>query len=317
MSTTNRAFIKAYRQDSADESPAGGSSPVMLNQSGAPTRDAAMRTATTTTAAGGPVRPGFEPQRTGPKRPLSSFVARPQSPLQPQNDDANFLEPGTTVASFQWPKVCRTLNQQAGLQLDRAADLLRAQASAGHSVVGVMGLFPRVGTTTAALCLAARTARRVRRMILADGNFCHPRVASCLDVVPTVGWEEVLKHSAPLADAVIRATDDNLDILALGTKAARDPQSLAAGLQATVSAGVLRHAYDIVLVDLGTFFDAVSQPVVLGLVRNMGIDTVVAVAGPDPIDPRDMATISEYFDPLGCQLMGTIENRVAKADLTS
>jgi hypothetical protein len=35
------------------------------------------------------------------------------------------------------------------------------------------------------------------------------------------------------------------------------------------------------------------------------------------IDPRDMATISEYFDPLGCQLIGTIENRVAKAELTS
>jgi Mrp family chromosome partitioning ATPase len=313
MSTTNRAFIKAYRQDSADESPAGGNSPAMLNQSAAPTRDAAPGIVTTTTAVAGPVRTGLDPQRTGPKRPLSSFIARPQSPMHPaQNNEANFLEPGTTVASFQWPWVCRTLNQQAGPQLDRVADLLRVQASAGHSVIGVLGLFPRVGATTAALCLAARAARRVRRMILADGNFYHPRVASCLDAVPTVGWEEVLKHAAPLADAVIRATDDNLDILALGAKATRDPQSLAAGLQAAVSAGVLRHAYDMVLVDLGTFFDPASQPVVLELVRNMGIDTVVAVAGPEPLDPRDMATISEYFDPLGCQLMGTIENRVAK-----
>ena len=158
-----------------------------------------------------------------------------------------------------------------------------------------------------------RAARRVRRVILADGNFCHPRVASWLDAVPTVGWEEVLKHSAQLPDAVIRATDDNLDILALGSNATRDPQSLAAGLQAAVSAGVLRHAYDMVLVDLGTFFDPASQPVVLELVRNMGIDTVVAVAGPEPADPRDMATITEYLEPLGCQLMGTIENRVAKS----
>ena len=75
---------------------------------------------------------------------------------------------------------------------------------------------------------------------------------------------------------------------------------------------MLRHAYDLVLVDLGTFFDPASQPVVLELVRNMGIDTVVAVAGPEPADPRDMATITEYLEPLGCQLMGTIENRVAK-----
>jgi hypothetical protein len=39
---------------------------------------------------------------------------------------------------------------------------------------------------------------------------------------------------------------------------------------------------------------------------------VVAVAGPESADPRDVATITEYLDPLGCQLMGTIENRVAK-----
>jgi hypothetical protein len=44
----------------------------------------------------------------------------------------------------------------------------------------------------------------------------------------------------------------------------------------------------------------------------MGIDTVVAVVGPESADPRDMATITEYLEPLGCQLMGTIENRVAK-----
>ena len=109
----------------------------------------------------------------------------------------------------------------------------------------------------------------------------------------------------------IRATDDNLDILALGSKAPKDPLVLAAGLQAAVSAGVLRHAYDLVLVDLGTFFDPKSQPVLLELTRNMGIDTVVAVAGSEPADPRDMATITEYLEPLGCQVMGTIENRVA------
>jgi Mrp family chromosome partitioning ATPase len=322
MSTTNRAFIKAYRQDSADESPAGGSAPAIRNQSSAPVRDAAVGAAVTTTTPGSPARPTLGPQRGGPKQPLSSFIGRQPVPARAAglvppvpNEDSSFLEPGTTVASFQWPRICRTLNQQSGPQLDRVADQLRAQASAGHSLIGVMGLFPRVGATTAALCLAARAARRVRRIILVDGNFCHPRIASCLESVATVGWEEVLKHSAPLADAVIRATDDNLDILALGPKAAKDAQPLASGLQAAVSAGVLRHAYDMVLVDLGTFFDPISQPVVLELVRNMGIDTVVAVAGPEPADARDMATITEYLEPIGCQLMGTIENRVAKSQV--
>lgn len=324
MSTTNRAFIKAYRQDTASESPVGGNSPAMPNQSALPTRDAGAHTTTTATAVGRPARPTLGQKRSGPKQPLSSFIGRQQSPLQPQspapasqpNLDSNSLDPGTTVASFQWPKICRALNQQAGQQLDRVADLLRAQASAGHSLVGVMGMFPRVGATTASLCLAARTARRVRKIILADGNFCHPRIAPWLDVVPTVGWEEVLKHSSPLSDAVIRATDDNLDILALGHRASKEPQSLASGLQASVTAGTLRQAYDLVLVDLGTFFDPTSQPVVLELIQNLGIDTVVTVAGPETADPRDMATIAEYLEPLNCQLMGTIENRVAKPGIT-
>jgi Mrp family chromosome partitioning ATPase len=330
MSTTNRAFIKAYRQDAADTSPTGGATPSILSQAGAPSREAA-RTTNVSSQVGAIVdRP------TGTqKRPLSSFIdaktsladtglgtgssTRTHTPsAQPSpsgrgsvKDSANFIEPGTTVASFQWPKICRTLSVQSAPQLDRVVDLLRAQADAGHSLAGVMGLFPRVGTTTTAVCLAARAARRVRRAVLLDANLRHPRIAAWLDAVPTVGWEEVLKHSSPLSDAVIRSTDDNLDLVALGAKAAKDPQRLAGGLQAAVTAGVLRHAYDLVFIDLGTFFDPASQPIVLELVRNMGIDCVIGVAGTEPADPRDLATITEHLEPTGCQFLGTIENRVA------
>lgn len=320
MSSTNRAFIKAYRQDTAVSPPVPGASPTVRGPSGTVMREAAVQASTSVRDA---AYSAYEPRSAAAKRPLSSFIGRPSPKLSPtargdvlaENENANFLQPGTTVASFQWPKVCRTLNGECGPQLDRLVDLLRAQASAGHSLIGIMGLFPRIGTTTAALCLAARAGRRVRRAILVDGNFCHPRIASWLDAVPTVGWEEVLRHSAPLADAVIRATDDNLDLLALGAKALKDPQTLAAGLQAAVTAGVLRHAYDLVLIDLGTFFDPSSQPIVLELTRNMGIDTVITVSGAEPADPRDLATIAEYLEPSGSQLLGTIENRVAKANV--
>jgi Mrp family chromosome partitioning ATPase len=325
MSTTNRAFIKAYRQDTADPSPAGGSSPNARDPGGALRREAAVQTAS---AAGGQSHSSYLPQSGTQKLPLSSFISNTPSP-QPSpggrgsvgttegrggelTDDKNFLEPGTTIAAFQWPKTCRRLGLQSSPQLDCVVDLLRAQADAGHSLVAIMGLFPRVGATTAALCLAARAARRVRRVMLVDGNFCHPRIAAWLDVAPTVGWEEVLQHAAPLADAVIRSTDDNLDVLALSTKAAKDPQALASGLQAAVTGGVIRHAYDLALFDIGTFFDPLSQPVVLELARNMGIDSIVAVSGSEPADPRDLATIGEYLEPSGCQLLGTIENRVTR-----
>jgi Mrp family chromosome partitioning ATPase len=250
-------------------------------------------------------------QHAGPKLPLSSFInqSKPAEPAT-ETDDDSVLRPGTTVASFQWPKVCRTLNSQCGEQLDRVIDLLRTQADAGHSLIGLMGLFPRVGATTATLCLAARAARRVRRTVLVDANFCHPRIAAWLDAVPTAGWDEVLKHSSPLADAIVRATDERLDLLALGSKPLKNPQTQAAGLQAAMTAGVLRHAYDMAIIDLGTFFDPASQPIVLELVRNMGIDSVVAVVGAEPVDRRDLATVVDYLEPIGCQILGTIENRM-------
>jgi Mrp family chromosome partitioning ATPase len=179
-------------------------------------------------------------------------------------------------------------------------------------LIGVMGMFSDVGATTTALCLAARSTGPGQRVVVADGNLVRPRLASLLDAVPTAGWEEFLKHAAPLAEAAIHAAGDNLDVLALGTRPVKDPQTLAGGLQAAVTAGVLRHAYDMVLLDLGTFFDPASQPTVLELASNMGVDAVVAVTGPEPADPRDLATIVEHLDRCGSEFLGVIENRVAK-----
>lgn len=300
-SNTNRAFIKAYRQDSGERSP------------NARATSAAARSPIASMAPPSAVGTTTSTRARSPRRPLSSYINRERAAAAPANSgEIEFLQPGTTVASFQWPKVCRTLALQSGAQLDHVVELVRSQAEAGHSLVGVMGLFPRVGTTTTALCLALRAARRVNRAIVVDANFCHPRMATWLDATPTVGWEEVLRHTAHLADAVVRATDDHLDLLALGAKASRDPLPLATGLQAGVTAGILRHAYDLTLIDLGTFFDSSVQPIVLALVRNMGIDSVIAVAANGPADPRDLATIAEHFEPIGCQLLGTIENRLAR-----
>ncbi len=315
MSTTNRAFIKAYRHDAAQQD--AGVEPIIAaeNTPSARVANAAAMVAAARSAQRGPTRAGL--QSAPERRPLSSFLTH-TSPIEeagPEtSDDARteVLRPGTTVASFEWPAVCRVLLQQSGPQLDHVIRIMLARAKAGNSLLGVLGMFPRGGATTAALCLASRAAGQGQRVILADGNFRSPRLASLLEAAPTAGWEEVLKHSAPLADAVIHATEDRLDLLALGKRPVKDPQPLVGGLQAAVTAGVLRHAYDLVIVDLGTFFDPVSQPTVIELISNLGVDATVAIAGPEPADPRDLATITEHLGRSGCELLGVIENRVPK-----
>jgi Mrp family chromosome partitioning ATPase len=242
---------------------------------------------------------------------LSSFIASTGiARLSTEPADADFFRPGTTIASFQWPAVCRVLSRQCGEQIKRVADLLVTHSAAGRSVVGVLGLLSGHGATTVAMCLAARLADGNRRVILVDGNFHRPRLATLLDVESTAGWQDVLKHGSPLVDAVIRATDDGFDLLALGAKPPKDPLPLVSGLQAVVTAGVLRHAYDHVLVDAGAFFDPASQTIVLELIRNMGIDAALAITGPSCTG--DLDTLSGYLGRCSCELLGTIENRVSQ-----
>jgi Mrp family chromosome partitioning ATPase len=250
------------------------------------------------------------------KRPLSTLIGQRAAVMQrtetvPSSPSSAAFHPATTLASFSWPAVCRTLCQQHGAEFDRVADLLIRQADEARTLIGVIGMFPRLGSTTTLLCLAARVAARGRKAIVVEGNFLTPRLAGWLDAEPTAWWQDVLERHVPVTDAVIRAADEKLDLLPLSTGTS-DPLRLAGGLQASATAWALRNAYDLVLVDLGAFFDPESQPIALELVRNMRIDAALAVAGPDGADPRDLATIAEYLGRSGCQLLGTVENRVAQ-----
>ncbi|HEX4414316.1 MAG TPA: hypothetical protein VH107_11855 [Lacipirellulaceae bacterium] len=321
MSSTNKAFIKAYRQDQGQ--PQGSHAPraAATDHMRGKSASAVGQTPATATAdappIGGAVRTTPSRERgNAEKRPLSSYIATPQTTPQrrvdaPETTESNvFFRAGTTVASFQWPTVCRQLIQKCGPQLDQVTRLLWARASAGNSLIGVFGLFCGSGATTTTLCLASRAATRGRRVIVGDSNFRSPNLAALLEAVPTAGWEEMLKHSAALQDAVIHATDENLDVLALGTKLPGDVLPLVGGLQAAVTAGMLRHAYDLSLLDMGAFFDPVSQPIFLELVSNLGLDAAIAVAGPETADRRDLATILEQLDRKGCEFLGVVENRI-------
>src|SRR5438046_1134090 len=103
MSSTNRAFIKAYRQDAPDPSPVAGPAPTTRGPIGPASREAAMQTSTSVRDA---AYSTYESRSATGKRPLSSFINRPASITPPEaqdrdtkdDKDANFLQPGTTVA---------------------------------------------------------------------------------------------------------------------------------------------------------------------------------------------------------------------------
>jgi Mrp family chromosome partitioning ATPase len=250
----------------------------------------------------------------GRKRPLSAYIGRQRAERRAAIDSrSSTFRPGTTVASFRWPATCRTLAQRSNTDLDCVADVLLANADQGKSMIGLVGLFPGCGSTATLLALAARLAIRKRRILLVDGNFERPQLATLLDAVPTAGWQEVLGGAAPLADAVIRADDDCLDLLALGANTSEHVLRLIASHEIESCANLIRLNYELALIDLGAFFDVAARPIMLELIRKLGIDAALVVCHPDETDLRDLDTLASQVGCSGCELLGRIENRVAKA----
>ncbi len=201
--------------------------------------------------------------------------------------------------------MCRSLLSRHGQIFDRVADSLLELADDAQVLIGMLGTFRGVGCTTITLCLAARLASRGQRVAVIDGHFPAPGLAPCLDAEPTAWWQDVLERGAALGDALVRAEDDELDLLPLNPYSRSTPPKL----QLLATANALRDAYDFALVDLGTFFDPASQPIALDLVRHMRIAAAVAVVSPAAQDPRDLETIAQRLADCGCRLCGTMENR--------
>jgi Mrp family chromosome partitioning ATPase len=288
------------------DTPATGRSDAFRKKEVAPAHEAIARSVDSAQTT----RPRQQSAPVGEKRPLSSFIASTGiARLDNELAEGDFFRPGNTVTSFHWPEVCRVLSRHCGQKFGAVADLLITHANTGRSLVGVLGLTSGAGASTVAMCLAARLAERGRRVILVDGNFRRPRLAKSLEVELTAGWQDVLKHGAPLTDAVVRATEDHVDLLALGEKIPNDPVKLVAGLQAVVTAGVLRHAYDHVLIDAGAVLDSASQPIAFELIRNMGVDAAITVSGPSTTDQSDISILAEHLHRTGCEYLGTIVNR--------
>lgn len=375
MTTTNRAFIKAFRHDSPQSEPmapttAGrrwqsdrtsaastlGTSveyaaalgqrgeaavdaistttlPIALSDNlAAPTRSAPEGRVATRHSGGGSastarrIAPRTEDQVPSMRRPLSSFTPSetPRSTNGPtaravvsRNPSAVVragigFHAGTTIAAFRWPSVCRELWQTSTDELDGVVERLVGGSPAASSLVGIVGLFPRRGCTTTLLSLAGPLAARGGRVVIVDANFQHPQLGTLLGTHGDTSWQDVLARGLPVGDAIVRAIDDNLDLLPFEPHPAnknRLPASI--GLHASVTAGVLRYAYDLSLIDLGAFFAPDGRASMLEVVRSMRLDGAIAVAGPDPADPRDLDTLAEQLKQNGCQLLGVVENCAA------
>jgi Mrp family chromosome partitioning ATPase len=323
--STNQSFIKAYRHDparAAAPAPLAPAPAESLVRQGTAAQHAALQSSVQIVTAD--FGPAFTTATSAEpiigKRPLSSFTANDRDTAddhgaQPPAAELAF-RPETTISAFRWPRVCRALWEKYADQYDGLADKLvaRCRREPGRGgLIGVSSLHAGDGCSTTLLCLAVALAARKTSVVLVDANFRSPRLAALLGAQPTTTWQDVLEQGLPVAEAVIRAESDHVDLLPLDARelTGHEPNGtkLAAGLQTTITAGVLRYAYEVVLVDLGAVLAPRSYATMSHLIRNMRVDANLLITNPRNAKADDLTIAGELLDETGCELLGLIENR--------
>ena len=243
------------------------------------------------------------------RKPTLASIIAPQETAE--------SNPGTSVATFQFPKICAQLINDHANQLTPAVDTISAAASEGRSLVTIVGSEPQVGCTTVLLCLARQLAAQGKSVVIVDANFQNPQLATALGIYPTITWQDVLDRGAPLDEALVHSAEDSLILLPSANRWQR-PAAEQISLQASVTAGVLRYEYDIVLIDLGTMLSETQAPGLsekqdagtLQLIETMRIDASILVTNANSHSDHGRKTVTRTLEKIRCPVLGVVENLV-------
>lgn len=237
------------------------------------------------------------------RRPLSTF-ASPDARVEA------VFRPGSEVESFTWPAVCEELTTQWAGNFSEALRSIEAASGEGRSVIGIAGSAEGVGTTTLALALARLLSKSGLKVGLVDGDFTRPSVASRLGLRVSTGWEQVLSGDAPLAESVVYSVADDVAVLPLEAGGLRASEMLSS-IHASVTAGVLRYHYDVVLVDLGSAAGGGQTQIACKIAEQFRLDA--ALVATDQADGAMLHQLTRVAPQVAAVLLGAVENRTTIA----
>ncbi len=325
MSAIDQAFIRAYELDEAE--PASSH----LATAKAPQRVATIQQtkvvesiavqAVEAAVAQPQVKPGaaavrpmapppiastkvVEPQGTSQRRPLSTFA-------QPSQIVEARFKPALEVDSFRWSTVSQQLIQRCRQQLQPAVATILAADDAGRSLLGVGAQSAGAGCTTLIACLARLLVEAGKTVAIVDANFAKPGLATHLGLAAEFGWEDVLSGRVSLAEAVVHSLGDRVSLLplAIGGPAAA---SRLETIHASVTAGVLRYHYDIVLFDLGVVADPQQGPIARRVIQQCRLDGALVASGRGAAATQPQQLLRSAPE-LATICLGVVENQLRAA----
>lgn len=262
MTSTNRAFIDAYRsrrvvQPAASTARPFAEPPILVVEEA----EDSTEPVATANARCEPVK--------GPssRRPLSTFRDQVAAPGRGTSTIR-----AASAESLVWPERCRQLLAAAADEYDT---VLRSATSG--PLVGIIGASPEVGCSTTAICLALRSASLPCPTALVDANLAAPGLAAMLGAKVDRPWNQVLKGDE-LLTAVVRASSEGIDLLLAGP-AALDELTPTAKFRASLAAGWLRREYERTIFDLGSVATPGGDRLAADLAAAMRLDQLLVVTG--------------------------------------
>lgn len=290
MSAIDQAFIRAYEAD--DEAPVAASPAPRRTSPPAPhARVAAL-----------PPAPTVESAPAAERRPLSSFATGPTV-------EARF-RPALEVDAFRWPAAVEELTQCHTARWRQAIKILLSADDEGRSLIGVGGAARGVGCTTVISCLARLLIEAGKTVAVVDGDFATAGLARYLGMAPEVGWEDVLAGRAPLAECIVQSLEDRIAVLPLVQGGLAAAEKLDA-IHASVTAGVLRYHYDVVLFDLGVVADEIQGPVARRIARRCRLDAILLTTDANSAASISPARFLQIAPELADSCLGVVENHRA------
>ncbi len=231
------------------------------------------------------------------RRPLSTFSA-PEQPV------TTAFKPVFEVDGFRWPKITDELLSAHHHLLVPVAEQLLDVSEQGRSLIGIVGTRPNVGCSTVLMCLARLVASVGKSVALVDANFAKAALARNLGLEFETGWQDVLTGDLPLAECVVKSLEDRMALLPLARQTGSATELLAS-IQTSVTAGVLRYHYDVVLFNLGNAAEPPQDEAAFSIMQHCRLDASIIVADTERTGIEPVDTLLSLF---GQKCLGVIGN---------
>ena len=143
------------------------------------------------------------------------FLDAVEQITQPQRDTSRHEFAAWEVDQFQLPRPCEVIEEYAADTLDDVAARLTQTLEPERNLVSVRSWTRGAGRTTLSICMARRLAYHGKSVLLIDGDFDNPRLASQLGVKIETGWESSIGNSVNVESCCVSSVRDGFSIMPL------------------------------------------------------------------------------------------------------